>query len=131
MELTSQKRNSMRVFHSNLMVTAPEPTLTMNPLWNLEDKTKLFEYCMKNDIRVLRDYQLEAIKRVREEVIEGLDRHLLVMATGTGKTRVSISTVEILMKANWVKNVLFLADRTSLVSQAFFNFQKLLQSLAN
>ena len=51
------------------------------------------------------------------------------MATGTGKTRVSISTVDVLMKANWVKNVLFLADRTSLVKQAHKNFNKLLPNV--
>ena len=51
------------------------------------------------------------------------------MATGTGKTRVSISLVSILMKAGWAKNVLFLADRTSLVRQAHKNFNKLLPSV--
>ena len=51
------------------------------------------------------------------------------MATGTGKTRVSISLVKVLMEANWVKNVLFLADRTSLVRQAHKNFNKLLPNV--
>ena len=45
-------------------------------------------------------------------------RGLLVLATGTGKTRVSISLCDILMRNDWVKNVLFLADRTALVGQA-------------
>lgn len=40
------------------------------------------------------------------------------MATGTGKTRVSISLVDVLVRNNWVKNVLFLADRIELVNQA-------------
>ena len=56
-------------------------------------------------------------------------RSLLVMATGTGKTRVSISCVDVLMKAGWIKNVLFLADRTSLVRQAHKNFNKLLPNV--
>ena len=51
------------------------------------------------------------------------------MATGTGKTRVSISCVDVLMKAGWIKNVLFLADRTSLVRQAHKNFNKLLPNV--
>ena len=55
------------------------------------------------------------------------NRHgLIAGATGTGKTRVSISLVDVLMRNNWVKNVLFLADRTSLVRQAHKNFVKLL-----
>ena len=44
------------------------------------------------------------------------------MATGTGKTRVSIALVEVLLRNNWVKSVLFLADRTALVEQAFGKF---------
>ena len=48
------------------------------------------------------------------------------MATGTGKTRVSISLTEVLKRNNWVKNVLFLADRTALVRQAAKNYAKLL-----
>lgn len=49
---------------------------------------------------------------------------LSVMATGTGKTRFAISLVDILMRNNWVKNVLFLADRTELVNQAKKAFVK-------
>lgn len=48
------------------------------------------------------------------------------MATGTGKTRVAISLVELLKRNNWIKNVLFLADRTELVNQAHKNFTRLL-----
>lgn len=73
-----------------------------------------------------RDYQKDSI-RATCNAFDSKRRHsLLVMATGTGKTRVSISIVDILMKANWVKNVLFLADRTSLVKQAHKNYNKLL-----
>ena len=45
---------------------------------------------------------------------------LLVMATGTGKTRVSISLVDVLVRNNWVKNVLFLADRIELVNRQIY-----------
>ena len=76
-----------------------------------------------------RDYQKKAICAVCKAFKENRRSSLLVMATGTGKTRVSISLVDILMKANWVKNVLFLADRTSLVRQAHKNFNKLLPNV--
>lgn len=75
-----------------------------------------------------REYQKRAIKVVGEHFNTKHRRALLVMATGTGKTRVSISLVELLMRNNWVKNVLFLADRTALVKQAHKNFAKLLPS---
>lgn len=65
-----------------------------------------------------RPYQEEAIKRVCEDFNKGKRKALVVMATGTGKTRTAISLVDVLMKNNWVKRVLFLADRTALVNQA-------------
>ena len=73
-----------------------------------------------------RHYQKMAIKSVCEHFNSKHRRGLLVMATGTGKTRVSISLVDVLARNGWVKNVLFLADRTPLVSQAHKNFVKLL-----
>ena len=75
-----------------------------------------------------RAYQKMAIKAVCEHLNKKHRKALLVMATGTGKTRVSISLVDVLMRNGWVKNVLFLADRTSLVGQAHKNFVKLLPS---
>ena len=77
-----------------------------------------------------RYYQKEAI-RATCETYEGKARKaLLVMATGSGKTRTVISLVDILSRHNWVKNVLFLADRTALVRQAKGNFNALLPNLS-
>ncbi|MBQ1659366.1 MAG: DEAD/DEAH box helicase family protein [Clostridia bacterium] len=73
-----------------------------------------------------RHYQKMAIKAVCEHYNSKHRKALLVMATGTGKTRVAISLVDVLARNNWVKNVLFLADRISLVTQAHKNFVKLL-----
>ena len=73
-----------------------------------------------------RHYQKMAIKSVCEHFNGKHRRGLLVMATGTGKTRVSISLVDVLTRNGWVKNVLFLADRIPLVGQAHKNFVKLL-----
>lgn len=71
-----------------------------------------------------RYYQEEAIRSVADHLEKRFRKSLLVMATGTGKTRVSISLVDVLMRANWVKRVLFLADRTSLVRQAVNAFKR-------
>lgn len=76
-----------------------------------------------------RPYQKMAVANVCERFNKNYRRSLLVMATGTGKTRVSISIVEVMMRNKWIKNVLFLADRTSLVDQAFRNFKTLLPDL--
>ncbi|GAB3691008.1 DEAD/DEAH box helicase family protein [Corynebacterium nasicanis] len=73
-----------------------------------------------------RDYQLEVIRRVAEAYQdERRRRALLVMATGTGKTRVAIATSKLLREAGWVGKVLFLADRTALVEQAHDSFVSL------
>jgi type I restriction enzyme R subunit len=76
-----------------------------------------------------RHYQKTAVTAVCEHFNKKHRKALLVMATGTGKTRVSISLVDLLMRNNWIKNVLFLADRTALVSQAKKNFAKLLPNV--
>ncbi|MBA3020434.1 DEAD/DEAH box helicase family protein [Propionicimonas sp.] len=70
-----------------------------------------------------RHYQQHAIRRVGEEYTARRRRALLVMATGSGKTRTAIALVEQLMKAGWVKRVLFLADRVALVNQAVGAFK--------
>ena len=77
-----------------------------------------------------RPYQKMAITKICERFNEKQRRGLIVMATGTGKTRVSISLVDVLLRNKWIKNVLFLADRTSLVRQAFVNFKKLLPNMS-
>lgn len=63
-------------------------------------------------------YQLEAIKRVSERFSEKHRKALIVQATGTGKTRVSIALTDLLIRAGWVKRVLFLCDRKELRRQA-------------
>jgi type I restriction enzyme R subunit len=67
-----------------------------------------------NTTIVERAYQHRAIRAMAESLAQGRRAGLLTMATGTGKTRMSIA----LMRANWVKRVLFLADRVALVKQA-------------
>ncbi len=77
-----------------------------------------------------RYYQKEAITACCEELERRKRKLLLVMATGTGKTRTAISLVDVVTRHNWVKNILFLADRTALVKQAKKNFSNLLPDLS-
>ncbi|MGC0143916.1 DEAD/DEAH box helicase family protein [Pseudactinotalea sp. Z1732] len=71
-----------------------------------------------------RPYQVRAIKAIGEVLDSRERRALLVMATGSGKTRTVIALVDQLMKAGWVKRVLFLADRNALVRQAVGAFKE-------
>ncbi len=70
-----------------------------------------------------RYYQEEAIRRVTKRLEQSYRRVLLVMATGTGKTRTTVALIDLLMRAHWVKRVLFLADRKTLVTQALKAFK--------
>lgn len=109
-----------------------------------ELQTLMFRRVNREDIREKaidttitdRTYQLRAIRSVAEH-FAGNDKSnnrligthraaLLVLATGTGKTRISIALSKLLLEANWAKRILFLADRKSLVSQAKNNFVKLM-----
>lgn len=85
----------------------------------------ILDFSVKDEITD-RYYQKRAIKAMCEWFNGRHRRGLLVMATGTGKTRTAISLVDVLQRNNWIKNTLFLADRTSLVNQAARSFSKLL-----
>lgn len=76
-----------------------------------------------------RPYQKEAVTAVCDAISKNHRKMLIVQATGSGKTRVSISIVDVLRKHNYVKNILFLADRTALVKQAKNNYTNLLDDL--
>lgn len=99
-------------------------------LVNRRNSRQSLEHIYVQDKITNREYQLEAIKSVCETFEEGHRKALIVMATGTGKTRTAISIVDVLSDKEWVKNVLFLADRTVLVKQAKNNFTKLLPNMS-
>lgn len=98
----------------------------------------LGDYVVNNNI-TNRHYQKEAISRMidsfqclndKNQLIGKRREALLVMATGSGKTRTSCSIVDMMTKSNWAKRVLFLADRNALVSQAKSAFQEHLPHLS-
>lgn len=77
-----------------------------------------------------RYYQKEAIRAVCAQIEQGFRKHLLVMATGTGKTRTASSLTDVLSRGKWITNVLFLADRTALVKQAKDDFKRYLPDMS-
>jgi type I restriction enzyme R subunit len=84
-----------------------------------------YDYLQSSNGLGLRYYQIDAIKAVENKIINNPDdrRALLVMATGTGKTRTVIGLVYRLIQSNRFKRVLFLTDRRLLASQALGNFK--------
>lgn len=73
-----------------------------------------------------RPYQIEAIRSVFENLDNGKRKSLLVMATGTGKTRTCVAMIDSLMRANRVQKILFLVDRIALRNQALDAFKEFL-----
>ncbi|MFC5930359.1 DEAD/DEAH box helicase [Cryobacterium melibiosiphilum] len=76
-----------------------------------------------------RSYQVQAITKIAESFEANQRKALLVMATGSGKTRTVIALADLLMRANWAKRVLFLADRRALVNQATKAFKEFLPTV--
>lgn len=103
----------------------------LEKLFNLQTmRTRLKHARVKKNIAG-RYYQEAAIKAVCDS-LDGRNRRkaLLVMATGSGKTRTVIGLCDVLLHGGWVKNILFLADRNSLVTQAKRSFTNLLPDLS-
>jgi type I restriction enzyme, R subunit len=92
-------------------------------IFRRHNRLPLAQVAIKTEI-VNRSYQQEAIRQVTENFDSRRARKsLLVMATGTGKTRTAIALVDVLKTANWAKRILFLADRTALLTQAYRAFK--------
>lgn len=102
----------------------------LEKLFNLRAmRTSLAGAAVNKDIAG-RWYQDSAVKAVCDAFEKNRRKALLVMATGSGKTRTVIALCDVLLRHGWVKNILFLADRNSLVTQAKRSFVNLLPSLS-
>lgn len=100
------------------VATSQDPSLTQSSAWKSGDKKTLFEYCMSKEIRVLRPYQLLAIKAIQNAIKDDKTRFLLEMATGTGKTLTASGIVKMFIRSDIAHRVLFLVDRIELENQA-------------
>jgi type I restriction enzyme R subunit len=79
-----------------------------------------------NGLRFLRLYQKKAIYAIQQAIARGLDRFLLEMATGTGKTLVAAAIIKLFLRTGNARRVLFLVDRLELEDQALKAFKKVL-----
>ena len=99
----------------------------INNIDNL-DKESRDQFLKKNQLKILRDYQLEAIRALQRDAKKGSRRFLFEMATGTGKTLVSSAVIKLFLKTRNAKRVLFLVDRLELQFQAQASFSKSLKN---
>lgn len=103
----------------------------LEKLFNLQSMRSSLKYITVDKSIAGRYYQEGAIKAVCDSFgIKNRRKALLVMATGSGKTRTVIALCKVLLDQGWVKNILFLADRNSLVTQAKRSFVNLLPDLS-
>lgn len=126
------------VFHNKLITEGPAETiLSLNEFPSPETLWKMYHeqshispmqdvvideaYYSDNPDKQPRYYQMNAVNRTVEAIADGHNRVLLVMATGTGKTYTAFQIIWRLWKAGIKKRILFLADRTALISQTFTN----------
>lgn len=125
-------------FETNIWESPDSPQRKVSGLFSRRDLEKLMNRRSSrkplNEIRIDdritdRYYQKEAIRAVTEHIQAGHRKALLVMATGTGKTRTAASLTDVLSRGGYVTNVLFLADRRSLVTQARNDFRRYLKDM--
>jgi type I restriction enzyme R subunit len=102
----------------------------LQKLRNLQTMRESLNHIQIDENIAGRYYQKQAVKAVCDAFEKNRRKALLVMATGSGKTRTIISLVKVLQEKGWVKNVLFLADRRSLVTQAKRSFSNLMKDLS-
>lgn len=125
-------------FETNIWETPETPQRQVSGLFARRDLEKLMNRRTSrkplHDVRIDdtitdRYYQKEAIRAVAAHVEAGHRKALLVMATGTGKTRTASSLTDVFSRGGYVTNVLFLADRRSLVTQAKNDFRRYLKDM--
>lgn len=102
----------------------------LQKLMNRRTEKKVLTEISIDDKITDRYYQKEAIRAVCDNVTQGFRKNLLVMATGTGKTRTASSLTDVLSRGGYVTNILFLADRTALVKQAKDDFKNYLPDMS-
>ena len=102
----------------------------LQKLINRRSERKPLEEIAINESISGRAYQMAAIRAICENISLSFRKHLLVMATGTGKTRTAAGLVDVLSRGGHITNVLFLADRTALVKQAHEVFKNTLPAMS-
>lgn len=98
------------------------PEIKTHPDYVNEDTRS--EFIEKNKLKILRNYQVNAIKAVQKSAQNGNKRFLLEMATGTGKTLTCAAIIKLFLKTGNAKRILFLVDRIELENQAKKSFNQ-------
>jgi type I restriction enzyme R subunit len=111
---------------SDYLAITQKPDYRSDPKWI--DENGRNDFISDNNLKFLRDYQINAIKSLQDAVKENKSRFLFEMATGTGKTLIAAGVIKLFLRTGNAKRVLFLVDRLELEDQAWKNFVKYLKN---
>ena len=118
------KRLIEEVVEDDYIVLTQRPHYATEAAWKNEgERARFIEL---NSLRFLRLYQKKAIYAIQQAIKKGLDRFLLEMATGTGKTLTAAALIKLFLRTGNARRVLFLVDRLELEDQALKAFKKVL-----
>jgi type I restriction enzyme R subunit len=118
------KRLIEEVVEDDYVVLSQRPSYATEATWKNEiERARFIEV---NGLRFLRLYQKKAIYAIQQAIKKGLDRFLLEMATGTGKTLTAAAVIKLFLRTGNARRVLFLVDRLELEDQALKAFKKVL-----
>jgi len=109
---------------NDFVMLTQKPNYALDPGWINEELRGSF--LKANKLKLLRDYQVKAVRSIQKAVSEKKDRFLFEMATGTGKTLTSAAVIKLFLKTGNARRVLFLVDRLELEDQADKNFRQYL-----
>ena len=155
-EIISSTPEILKEDDTNTITSTPTYEADIKPITNISDPQKIIAAdeiieTVEEQQSIKEDHLTEKASKVAEDtseerpatiaeaaikaVCDAFDNRnrrkaLLVMATGSGKTRTAIALCKVLLDAGWVKNILFLADRNSLVTQAKRSFVNLSPDLS-
>ena len=118
------KRLIEEVVEDDYVVLTQRPSYATEAAWKNEGERARF--ILLNGLRFLRLYQKKAIYAIQQAIKKGLDRFLLEMATGTGKTLTAAAIIKLFLRTGNARRVLFLVDRLELEDQALKAFKKVL-----
>ncbi|MDR1818276.1 MAG: DEAD/DEAH box helicase family protein [Puniceicoccales bacterium] len=107
---------------NNYIALSQKPDFEQSP--DYQNETSRADYIAKNKLKILRDYQVAAIRAIQQSARAGNTRFLLEMATGTGKTLTCAAIIKLFLKTHNARRVLFLVDRIELENQAQKAFQQ-------
>jgi len=109
---------SLEKVEEDYIALSQNPNFKDDPIWESGTDEEKTNFLFKTGIRILRDYQVDAIHAIQESAKHGNVRYLLEMATGTGKTLTTAAISKLFLRTGNAKRVLFLVDRLELEDQA-------------